>query len=103
MCEGLAKLKHLPDSDSYFTVGLFSVLDSLMDASMTSIVGALPLNDAVAALVDRAGEQGAALDCVCAYGACRWGEVEFADLTQSQIGKIYLESISWALDASSGL
>ena len=104
MCEGLANLKHLPDPDSYFTVGLFSVLDSLMDASMTSIVEALPLDDAiVAALVERAGEQGAALDCVCAYEACRWSEVEFTGLTQSQIGKVYLDSISWALDASSGM
>ncbi|MFT4580925.1 MAG: EAL and modified HD-GYP domain-containing signal transduction protein [Gammaproteobacteria bacterium] len=104
MCEGLAKIRHLPDSDSYFTVGLFSVLDSLMDVPMTSIVDSLPLNDAMAAaLLNRAGEQGAALNCVCAYEMCLWAEVEFADLSQKQIGKIYLESISWALDASSGL
>mgnify|MGYP001319027386 CR=1 FL=1 len=104
MCEGLAKLKQLPDPDSFFTVGLFSMLDSLMDASMESIVKPLPLSaEIVDALIDRSGGAGAALNCVCAYEACRWADVNFLDVPREEIGKVYLESFAWALDASSGL
>jgi EAL and modified HD-GYP domain-containing signal transduction protein len=104
MCEGLARQKGLPDLESYFTVGLFSILGSLLDASMEAVIEPLPLSPAIAAaLISGDGRYGAALRCVLAYEKCAWADVAFEDLDRETIGKIYLESIEWAFDAASGL
>lgn len=104
MCEGLAKEKNLADPESFFTVGLFSILDALLDTRMEAIVGNLPLSPEVAdALVNGAGRYGPALRCVVAYERCNWAEVAFEDVPREVIGKIYLDSIEWAFDAASGL
>ena len=104
MCEGLAKLKRLPDPDSYFTVGLFSILDSLLDTPMETITASLPLSaEIVDALVNHDGDRGAALRCACAYEECRWDDVKYTNLDREEIGKVYLDSIEWAFDATSGI
>ena len=104
MCEGLAEAKGLQDAPSYFTVGLFSILDSLLDTPMETILEPLPLSPEITdALVSGAGRYGAALRCVRAYEDCEWTNVEFEDLDRETIGKIYLDSIEWAFDAASGL
>lgn len=104
MCEQLAQMKGLPDPASYFTVGLFSVLDALLDTPMTVLVESLPLSaDIVDALTNRGGDRGAALRCVCAYERCQWAEVEYGGVEREAIGKVYLQSIAWAFDAGSGL
>jgi len=104
MCEALAKCKQLPDPDSYFTVGLFSILDSLLDTPMATALEPLPLSaEIVDALISRGGERGAALECVCAYEECRWADVKYDGVDRDDIGKAYLDSIEWACDAASGL
>ena len=104
MCEGLAKTKGLPDPESYFTVGLFSILDSLLDAPMATVTESLPLSaEVIDALVERKGDRGAALRCACAYEQGQWTDVEYGGVSREDIGKVYLDSIEWAFDAASGL
>lgn len=104
MCEALAKCRKLPEPESYFTVGLFSILDTLLDAPMATVIEPLPLSrEIVDALVKREGDRGAALECVCAYEECRWADVKFDGVDREEIGKAYLDSIEWAFDAASGL
>lgn len=104
MCERLAAAIGLPDTESYFTVGLFSILDTLLDMPMESIVEPLPLAEEISdALVHGTGRYAFALKCVLAYERCDWGAVVFDGLEKSEIGKIYLESIDWAFDAAAGL
>ncbi len=104
MCEALAKCKQLPDPESYFTVGLFSILDALLDTPMATALEPLPLSsEIVDALINRGGERGAVLQCVCAYEECRWADVKYDGVDREDIGKAYLDSIEWALDAASGL
>ena len=104
MCAELAKLMNRPDPDSYFTVGLFSVLDALLDTPMAVIVESLPLSvEIVDALVNHSGDRGAALCCVCAYERGQWAKVAYAGVDRAVIGQAYLRSIEWAFDAASGL
>lgn len=46
-CEDLAHGLRLPNPDSYFTLGLFSLLDAMLDLPMAEIVEQLPLSEEV--------------------------------------------------------
>ena len=59
MCEQLALAQHVPDVDQYFTVGLFSILDGLLDQPMDDIIPTLPLEREIRqALLNRQGSLG---------------------------------------------
>lgn len=104
MCERLATQAGLPDAESFFTVGLFSILDSLLDTPMNVILEPLPLSpDIVEALTTGAGVYGEALRCVTSYETCDWANVKFQNLDRQAIGAVYLDSIEWAFDAAGSL
>ena len=92
------------DPDALFIVGLFSVLDALMDAPMAEVLEALPLAEAVAAaLLRREGTKGQALSCVI---ACERGDVIEArngPAADALLGDLYLEAAAWATQAGEGL
>lgn len=97
MCEQLAESSGYDDSDSYFTVGLFSVLDALMRLPMSDVVGELPFSEEMkTALLKREGRLGAALQYVIAseQDACDYSG--FADLDRVQLRDIYLEAVLWS-------
>jgi EAL and modified HD-GYP domain-containing signal transduction protein len=104
MCERLAAKAGLPDAESFFTVGLFSILDSLLDTPMETLLEPLPLSpEIVEALTTGAGVYGEALRCVASYETCDWANVKFRSIEREAIGGIYLDSIGWAFEAASGL
>ena len=100
MCEGLADRAGVMNPDVYFTAGLFSTLDALLDMSMEDILEQLPLarelNDA---LLKRDGGMGAALDCVIAYERGEWDAVSFRHLEASDIRGAYLDAVEWSQSA----
>ncbi len=97
MAELLAKELKQPQPESFFTVGLFSALDALMDNSMEEILTQLPLADHIsAALLERTGIHGQVLDCVLAYERGEWQEVQCNILSIKEIRGCYLEALSWA-------
>ncbi|MFC1512339.1 EAL and HDOD domain-containing protein [Candidatus Latescibacterota bacterium] len=101
MCELIMEAAKDPLAESAFTVGLFSVLDALMDIPMEEVVALLPLSDEIsAALVRREGALGAALQCVFASGMGKWEEIKYPDLGIGAIKKAYLESIDWTRSLS---
>jgi EAL and modified HD-GYP domain-containing signal transduction protein len=68
MCETLAKSDRTAESESGFTVGLFSVLDVLAGRPMEEILAELPLSEDVkAALLNREGSLGTTLQTVLDY------------------------------------
>jgi len=96
MCELILEATKEPLSESAFTVGLFSVLDALLDIPMEEVVTMLPLSDEVtAALLKREGALGAALQCVFASERGKWKEIKYPGLAIGTIKKAYLESIDW--------
>jgi EAL and modified HD-GYP domain-containing signal transduction protein len=99
MCELLAKASGDGNSSSYFTVGLFSNLDALLDMTMEEILATMPLSEAIAqALLNGDGIMGAALNCTLQYEKGNWEAVSFCELDISTIKDCYLQSIKWARD-----
>lgn len=97
MCEILARQSGNADVEPYYVVGLFSILDALLDAPLEEILGDLPLDtEVIDALVRRTGKTGAALSCVEAHEQCRWDDVAFGSLDSATIQKAYLEALEWA-------
>lgn len=96
MCELLADAVPIKPSDSYFTVGLFSALDLLLQRQLTELLAPLPLNsEIVAALLSRTGRMGEALSCVLAYELADWSSVKFTNLTTNQILIANVEAVTW--------
>ena len=81
-----------------FTLGLFSVIDAMMDAPMLDVVSSLPLaEDIREALVQRQGPMGRLLDSVVAL------ENGEDDGALPKAGEIYLEALMWANSAAESL
>jgi c-di-GMP phosphodiesterase len=100
-CERAAENLASPQPPEHFTVGLFSVVDALMDAPMEEVLSTLPFPDDVRhAIVARRGDKGRTLDCVLALEA---GEFERAEAICGAADDLYVESMEWASVASEGL
>jgi EAL and modified HD-GYP domain-containing signal transduction protein len=105
MCEIIAaKSMHRRQADSAFIVGLFSLLDLLLEAPMERIVSQLELSDSVAeALVGRDGPLAAPLRLVEAYEGAQWDTARSlaadASLEEETVPGMYLDALSWANEA----
>ena len=83
--------------DEFFTAGLLSLLDALLDRPMATILQDLPLVDPVKdALLNRAGPVGEALNCIQAYERCDWEHALCANLDEQKIREAYLGGVAWS-------
>ena len=98
MCELLAKDRGERQTDPFFLVGLFSILDALMDLPMQDVIVNLPLSEDIAsALLSQKGQPGEVLKIALAYERGQWdgllalkGGPKPADISAA-----YLEAIQW--------
>jgi EAL and modified HD-GYP domain-containing signal transduction protein len=96
MCELLAKSRLLRDLGSYSTIGLFSLIDALLDQPMEKLLNELPLSEKInSALLKEEGEAGDILRVVKAYEKGDWNSVESLGWSGDEIRPLYLEAISW--------
>ncbi|HTU86430.1 MAG TPA: HDOD domain-containing protein [Solirubrobacteraceae bacterium] len=87
-----------PRPGELFTLGLFSVIDALMDTSIEDVVALIPFpEDMRDALTKRKGEKGALLDCVTALEA---GNFDRAKQLVRGAGELYVEALMWADEAA---
>lgn len=104
MSELLATLLKLDKPQTAFTVGLFSVLDALLDMSPEDIFSQIPLTQKVKqALVSQEGILGDILSAVIAYEAGHWDLVTCASLNTEHFQKSYLEAVQWSQGLSKSL
>lgn len=97
MCELLAKTAKRPQVESYFIVGLFSLLEALMDTPLAEILDKLPFTDDVRrALLEHEGPYGEALLCVLAYEKGDFNRARFDRLSPSQMTDAYVAAARWA-------
>lgn len=97
MCELFAQKVKTMKSEVNFTVGLFSVLDALLDMSFEDILAQVPLAiDIQEALTKHKGVLGEMLLCVLAYEQGDWDNVKFGNLDATDINKFYLSAVEWA-------
>ncbi|MGB0721560.1 MAG: EAL and HDOD domain-containing protein [Gammaproteobacteria bacterium] len=96
-CENLGRAVAADNPEIYFTVGLFSALDAILDMDMRTILAELPLEAEVNdALLNRTGPMGAALDCVIAYENADGGDRRFQELSTEQTSEAFLEALGWS-------
>jgi c-di-GMP phosphodiesterase len=104
MCELLAKTAKRPHTETYFTVGLFSLLEALMDTPLEKILESLPFTDEIRrALLQQEGLYGQALSCAIAYEKGDFLRAHFDRLAPSQMTDIYLASARWADQSASAM
>ena len=97
MCELLAEQVGQDLVELFFTVGLFSALDILMEREILELIEPLPLSkEVVDALLHRKGVLGEALNCVLAYEKSDFDNVAFRDLESNDIFVANVEAVSWA-------
>ena len=81
MCERLAASAKDARKEKFFTVGLLSVLDALLDCPMEEALEQLPLVDEIRkALLRGEGAAGDALACALAYERSQWDAVKYKEL-----------------------
>lgn len=84
--------------DAFFTAGLFSVLDALMDLTMAEVLQKLPVSEDLAmALLEQSGPIGHSLSLAIDLerGACLRRPPP-ADLPESTLARTYHEARQWA-------
>ena len=100
-CELAGEQLAIAPGGEMFTLGLFSVIDAMMDAPMHDVVASLPFApDMREALAHRRGKRGQLLDCVAALET---GDYASAPSVLANTGELYLESIMWANTAAESL
>jgi EAL and modified HD-GYP domain-containing signal transduction protein len=84
-----------------FTLGLFSVIDALMDAPIEALLDKIPFpQDMREALITHRGEKGRLLECVTALET---GKFDQAQAIVPNAGELYLASLTWANQAADPL
>jgi len=97
MCELLAEKANYPGLEAYFTAGLFSALDILMEREISELIEPLPLSEEVVnALLKRQGPMGEAVNCSVAYEMSKTEGAHFQNLEKEQIFICQVEAISWS-------
>ena len=83
--------------DAAFTVGLFSLLDAILDLPMERVVEQLPLEaDLARALTSRTGPYGHMLETIIQYENGRWDEMASGMYSHKNLTDSYMEALLWA-------
>lgn len=95
MCEQIAEHSGVGDTQTYFSVGLLSMLDALLGMPMDEVLQALPLSDEMkSALLHFEGEVGVALKCAIAYENGDWQETSRCHLNATQLRDCFFNALS---------
>ncbi|WP_312098822.1 EAL domain-containing protein [Niallia sp.] len=102
MCESVAKL--IPgrlEYGSFFLTGMFSLMDTIMNRNMETILSDLPLDETIVqALSGVKNTQRDVLHLVIAAETADWPSIGLGckelNIQEKELFKVYAESISWA-------
>ncbi|MCW7753236.1 HDOD domain-containing protein [Desulfobotulus sp. H1] len=101
-CERMGAATQQPGlANSLFTLGMFSLLDAILDESMETIIAQLSLSrDIARALLYREGPLAPFLNLAIAYEKGDWAMVPAAlsdvSLPETQVPGMYLEACEWS-------
>jgi EAL and modified HD-GYP domain-containing signal transduction protein len=101
MLELLAEDLGKTNSSDFFMLGLFSLIDAMLDNSMTYLVEQLPLTTPVKdALCKREGSMFGYLQAIESYETGHWGKFEdilgTIDVNPTKFPGFYLDAVGWA-------
>lgn len=96
-CELLAMAARRPNPASYFTVGLLSALDIILQVNMQQALDCIPLAaEQKSALLGHPGPFSEALGCVMALEAGDVQAMRFHRLSAEDISRCYFSAVEWA-------
>lgn len=96
LCENFGREAGNDNYRQYFIVGLFSILDALMQAPMDDLLQKLPLSKEVrSALEEGAGPMGEALAAARAYERGELDDASCFGLSTKRIQELYLDALDW--------
>jgi len=97
MCELLTRDMPKEAQDTAFTIGLFSLLDSMLEVPMDEVLSQLPLvKDLAIALTQRDGPYGRLLEAVIRYERGEWKGLAEGLYAEKRLAESYLEAVQWA-------
>jgi len=97
MCELLAEIYHPEVKHQMFIIGLFSVLDALMDQPLIDLLDTVILSTEIKlALLDHSGIQGKIYHYVLQYEKSNWDELVDSDINAEEFIQSYLSAVNWA-------
>jgi EAL and modified HD-GYP domain-containing signal transduction protein len=103
-CELLATVHQRERAQSYFTVGLLSVLDAFMDRPMDDLVAELSVTpELAAALLRHEGPMGVTLDTAIACERADWPRLVASGFHADELRTSYLQALVWASETDSAL
>lgn len=104
MCELLAGEREKDAAARFFTVGLFSTLDAMLDTPLAEVLQELPLSHTIRdALLEQRGREGQILQCVLAYERCEFAEICLEGRDASDLAAIYADAVEWSFRVSDGI
>jgi EAL and modified HD-GYP domain-containing signal transduction protein len=105
MCEVIATARgEKRDADGYFTAGLFSVVDALMDVSLIELLRQLPFSQEIMdALLRYENPKGELLHGVLAYERGDFTPLMSLIPAGTAPADFYAQAVEWATEASGGL
>lgn len=97
MCEIFSSRLGQGTDGTAFIVGMFSLLDAMMDKPFEELMETLPLADEIKdALLKGSGPYSDILKNTVAYEYGDWDAINCPELSEGAIADIYLESVDWA-------
>lgn len=105
MCECLATaFNDKSQQPAYFTVGLFSIIDAIMDQPLDSVLEQLPLREDISRAIRlQDGTMGKALQYAIAYEQGDWDKLEQTPIKADDMREIYLRAIMWSKEFTGAL
>jgi EAL and modified HD-GYP domain-containing signal transduction protein len=96
MCELVAQQYNYPNTNAYFTVGLFSTLDAFLDCHLDEALKLLPLSDGIRdALLNYSGTLGTVLKRVMSYETADWAALDELHADSVPLGRAYLRALEF--------
>lgn len=100
LCELIATHSGREDADACFTVGLFSMLDTLLDTPLPEIIRHMSLSgEMAAALLSESGGSGAVLACARRLQSGDTAQLACLGLAAEDLGQLLTEAICWTDDS----
>ncbi len=101
-CENLSEISNVRvSSHELFSLGMFSLLDTILNIRMERVMEELPLTDELkSALIDQTGTLSDFLKLTIAYELADWNNTEVLagklDITMEKFPEMYMDACEWA-------
>ena len=100
-CELIALKLKLKNEDQYFTAGMFSALDILMEQPIRSLISPLPLADEVKlAILEHKGNIGTVVKCSQLLETSSAEKLSIKGIAKPELAVLYFEADHWALEVT---